>query len=346
MGARGCVSRGSVSQHTCGMSTLHVTNGDSVAGSLIEAGFGDAVLPWRDVLHDGPVPGGLDAEALRNVRAQFIAERGWASFERALADLTGRDAQLAACGAGDKLVLWFEPDLYDQLQLMQILTQMYLRPLANRPDITIVASDELLGPLSVKELAKYESKQRVVSEVYLELAASAWEAFSPRGASQVESFESPLLSSKSYASDELAVLPHMVSALARLAQEHPTAPTGLSRTERQTLEVLLTRPHTMADLYRAAHAPKEDIVWLGDWSFAWYVERLMLAKHPLIKFSDGTPAALGELARDGELFWKRTVEITGTGRAVVAGELNAIALNGIDRWIGGRHIVQVFDNRA
>ena len=60
-------------QHTCGMSTLHVTNGDVVGGTLIQAGFGDAVLPWRDVLHDGPVPGGLDAEALRNVRAQFLA---------------------------------------------------------------------------------------------------------------------------------------------------------------------------------------------------------------------------------------------------------------------------------
>lgn len=322
------------------MSTLHITNGDVVAGSLIEAGFGDAVLPWRDVLHDGPVPGGLDAEALRNVRAQFIAERRWASYEGALADFAGRDAQLAACGAGDKLVLWFEPDLYDQLQLMQILTQLYLRPLANRPEICIVAADELLGPLSVKALAKYADRQRVVSEVYLELAANAWEVFSPRGASSDGSFGSPLLLSASYASDDLAVLPYVVPALARLAQEHPTAPTGLSRTERQTLEVLLARPHTMADLYRAAHAPKEDIVWLGDWSFAWYVERLMIANHPLLKFSDGNPAVLGELARDGEQFWKRTVEITATGRAVVAGELNAIALNGIDRWIGGAHIVE------
>ncbi|HEY3186281.1 MAG TPA: hypothetical protein VGJ70_02320 [Solirubrobacteraceae bacterium] len=48
--------------------TLHVTNGDAVAPA-IAAVTGRDVLPWRDVLHDGPVPAGLDADALAQAPA-------------------------------------------------------------------------------------------------------------------------------------------------------------------------------------------------------------------------------------------------------------------------------------
>ena len=55
---------------------LHITNGDSAVGLMREGGISGDILPWRDVLHDGPVPGGLDLEALSRVRARFLADRG------------------------------------------------------------------------------------------------------------------------------------------------------------------------------------------------------------------------------------------------------------------------------
>src|SRR5207247_1201052 len=56
-------------QHT--VQTLHVTNGDSAAGSIHEADPTRRVLPWRDVLHAGPIPDVPDGE-LRRVRAAFL----------------------------------------------------------------------------------------------------------------------------------------------------------------------------------------------------------------------------------------------------------------------------------
>ena len=35
---------------------LHVTNGESAANTLRRTALGGAVLPWQDVLHEGPVP--------------------------------------------------------------------------------------------------------------------------------------------------------------------------------------------------------------------------------------------------------------------------------------------------
>ena len=47
---------------------LHVTNGESAGNTLRQTGLGGAVLPWQDVLHDGPVPDIGRAELLQSSR--------------------------------------------------------------------------------------------------------------------------------------------------------------------------------------------------------------------------------------------------------------------------------------
>ncbi len=338
------------------MTTLHVTNGDSVAGTLQKIVPRDeAVLPWRDVLHDGPVPGRVDAAQLLMTRANFLAGRGWAQYELVLADLKGRDAALAAMGAGDHVTLWFEPDLYDQLQLLQILTRLYVRALDRRPSIAIVASDELLGRLSESQLAQYIDRQRVVREVDLELAAHGWEAFTSADDSLLHAFaitETALFEANSYHSDASTVLPHIHSAIRRLLQEFPSPRNGLSRSEQQMVNALKSGARSMSALFKAAHAPNEDFAWLGDTSFAWYVRRLMRGAYPLIEFAEardpsGSPAFDAD---DDALFrsptvqselWKREVRLTDIGHAVGEGTAHAVQLNGIDRWIGGVHLEAV-----
>ena len=92
-----------------------------------QGGFAGDVLPWDDVLHEGPVPEGLSLDELRQVRARFIAERGWGDFDTVLADFSVRDGVFENFEAQGEVSLWFEFDLYDQLQLCQILAP--LRPL-------------------------------------------------------------------------------------------------------------------------------------------------------------------------------------------------------------------------
>ena len=57
-------------------STLHITNGDSAAAVMRRAGFSGEILPWRDVLHEGPVSALLPLTTLSPLRAHFIAEAG------------------------------------------------------------------------------------------------------------------------------------------------------------------------------------------------------------------------------------------------------------------------------
>src|SRR5215208_2259122 len=100
---------------------LHITNGDSAACGIRETGFPGEILSWMDVLHEGPVPQNLDLGQLRTVRAEFIASCGLASLDEALSLLARRDKVLVESLSQEEVVLWFEHDLYDQLQLIQFL---------------------------------------------------------------------------------------------------------------------------------------------------------------------------------------------------------------------------------
>src|SRR5207248_2519261 len=102
-------------------SLLHVTNGESAGNTLRQTSLGGAVLPWQDTLHEGPVPAVPRAELLRT-RAAFLSECGWGSRREILSSLERRDRQLLeTLRHGVHVVLWFEHDLYDQLQLLDAL---------------------------------------------------------------------------------------------------------------------------------------------------------------------------------------------------------------------------------
>ena len=79
---------------------LHVTNGDSTTATMELAGLAGDLLPWRDVLHEGPVPD-LPQDELRRVRADYLATLGPVETAEVEAQLLVRDERLA--GAVDEL---------------------------------------------------------------------------------------------------------------------------------------------------------------------------------------------------------------------------------------------------
>ena len=103
------------------MNSLIITNGDDAVARMREAGVRGEILPWRDILHEGPVPPSLLLEDLSAVRADFLAQRGWLAKEELNAAFRSRDAMIRRHNEFESVVLWFEHDLYDQLQLIQLL---------------------------------------------------------------------------------------------------------------------------------------------------------------------------------------------------------------------------------
>ena len=79
---------------------LHIVNGDAAIPRVCaRSSVRDAaILPWRDMLHDGPLPSGLDLAALSAVRAVFLAGCGYAPFASTLAQFRERPWRAGSVG--------------------------------------------------------------------------------------------------------------------------------------------------------------------------------------------------------------------------------------------------------
>ena len=67
------------------------------------------------MLHEGPVPAGLSERELRQIRARYLARDEPRDYEKTLADLEGWVTALERQSPDDELILWFEHNLFDQL---------------------------------------------------------------------------------------------------------------------------------------------------------------------------------------------------------------------------------------
>jgi hypothetical protein len=325
------------------MLTLHVTNGDAAAGGLARSGLPGDVLSWRDVLHDGPVPPDDDLPAFRQARAEFLASRAWTTMEEALVDLEERDARLDGVLPEHEVTLWFEPDLYDQLQLMQILARLAAKPPSARPRLTIVPADLYLGPLAPDKFPSLFAARRQIRDIDLQHGTDAWRAFTapdPTALMDVTSRIDAEVSARTYGGDDDTRLPYLAASLRRLLEEYPDREHGLSRSERQICEALAPAQTTMGKLYQAAHHGAESWIWLGDWSFAWYVQRLSDCARPLVVHTNGTRVMAPGRDANARGFWERAVELTPFGHEVVRERADAVSANGIDRWIGGVRVLE------
>jgi hypothetical protein len=130
------------------------------------------------------------------------------------------------------------------------------------------------------------------------------------------------------AADGLDDFPGLAAAIKRHLQELSWIAGGLSRTERQVLEACAARPVGATLAYPLAHQRVEERVFLGDTVFAWHLRRMARPPVPLLTI-EGPP---------GPELEGHTVAATEPGRAVLAGELDAVRARGLDRWLGGVYL--------
>ena len=235
---------------------LHITNGDLAAEMLAKVVTGE-ILPWRDVLHEGPVRAGLSLAELSRERARFIADCGWGAFDEVLAEFQHRDATLQAASSQEEIVLWFEHDLYDQLQLIQLLDWFAGHP-ARR--LALVCEAEYLATMHTDRAAQLFSKRAQVTATQLETGSAAWAAFTG---------DDP----RKLGSGNYAALTFLGAALRRHLEEYPWVTDGLSRLERSVVDALRDRPLGFKELFQEV---REEPAFLGDTVLAWHLERLQV----------------------------------------------------------------------
>src|SRR5437870_11618329 len=108
---------------------LHIHNGDSTAGTARQAKIPGEHLPWREALVCGPAPENLSEQEFLKVRAEHLATAYGIDVEKSKAELRVQHDALANFSDHEEVVLWFEHDLFCQVQLIYLLNWLAQRDL-------------------------------------------------------------------------------------------------------------------------------------------------------------------------------------------------------------------------
>jgi hypothetical protein len=300
---------------------LHVLNGDAAADRLRAAGIQGQITLSADLLYEGPVTPTSSPERRRRERARFLAESGYDDYDRCLATLAGWDHALEGFRAHDEVVLWFEHDLFDQLHLCRLLSWFGGRD-SGLTGLSLVLASDYLGRMPPHRMTSLLDAREPATAAQKRLARTAWEAFCA---------PSPLaLAALPHA--DTSALPHLAAALRRHLEEFPATGDGLARTERQALAAVAAGPLPFAALFGAVQAMEESI-FMTDLSLLRRLRDLAAGPRPLLR-SDAHPEGTPRLPGSG------AIAITAAGRAVLAGRADWIEIRGgIDRWLGGVHLL-------
>jgi non-ribosomal peptide synthetase component F len=132
-------------------------------------------------------------------------------------------------------------------------------------------------------------------------------------------------------------LPVLAPALERLLQELPAKANGLSRTEHAALAAVAEGARAPAEIFVAVHT-REERPFMGDWPFWRVLARLASGTKPMLELASGARPRFPPEVPAAASFGAQRFRLTPSGREVLAEKLDAIALNGIDRWLGGTHL--------
>ncbi len=300
---------------------LHVANGTSVTMTLEAAGVPGLMSVWCDPLQGGPVPAGLSDDELREVRGGYLADG--APLDPIL-DMRRWRQVIADHESYDELVLWFEHDLFDQLNLIQLITWIRAHVPREKPVGLICIGSfpgrpafKGLGELTAAELTPLLETRRSVTDDEYALAEHAWRAFREPTPEALDALRR----------SDTTAMPFLAPAIERFLQEYPWTHDGLARTERRLLEIA-DGGATMNSVFPRMH-DGERAYYVADLELKDLVETLSRTSPPLIAF---TPDA-----NDSGKFWRGTVNATDAGREALAGRRDRVAC-GLDKWLGGVHL--------
>ena len=241
---------------------LHVANGHCTTRLIEQAHLPGRTSIWADALHEGPIADVSDDELVR-MRAADIASGLGEKLEDVEADLRSWRAAVDADHLYDELVLWFEHDLFDQLNLIQLLTRISRdRPV--RKPVSLVSIDSYpghphfkgLGELRPDDIAALYADRRRVTAEQVAVAARMWDAFRTQDRQRIEAA----------LREDTSALPFLARALRRYLDEAPARAGGLTRSEQRLLDQLASGPIDIHTAWRRMHEG-ETAFYITDSSF-------------------------------------------------------------------------------
>ncbi|MDT0607641.1 DUF1835 domain-containing protein [Croceitalea rosinachiae] len=290
-------------------SLLHITNGDSFTNKLQSLPLKGDIITWREMLCEGQTLCNVGSETFWKTRFEFLNKNYKVSKSWFVEKTLKEYRSLCNHKQQDQIVLWFEYDLFCQINMLAVLS--WLKTHRRHAEISLICSgkedetDKLyaLGELNDEQLLGLYENRIVLSQDDVEYADYVWQLYCSDNPIRLEN----LTDFENYQFDYLsdAVTAHL--------KRFPSIKNGLNAVESSMLNIALTeKPKSKKDFLRKI-LTTPNLYGYGDTQY----ERLLTSIKPL--FSSFNP-----------------VRVTKVGKQVLANESNYYAsLRDNEAFLGG-----------
>ncbi len=268
-------------------SLLHITNGDAFTERLGTLKLKGDVITWREMLCEGKTLNNVGSEKFWKTRFEFLNKNYKVSKSWFIEKTLKEYRSLCNHKQQDHIVLWFEYDLFCQINMLAVLS--WLKANRKYAEISLVCSgkednsDKLYGlnELSNEQLFKLYENRTILTQDDIEYADYVWQLYCSDNPIRLEN----LSDFKNYQFDYLeeAVNSHL--------HRFPSIKNGLNEMENTILRLATETRHTSKKSLLGTLLKSQGSLGFGDSQY----ERALSRLKPL--FSSFNPVKLTETGK-------------------------------------------------
>ncbi len=218
-------------------SLLHITNGDSFTERLKPLKLKGDVITWREMLCEGQTLTNVGSENFWKARFEFLHKNYKVSKSWFIEKTLKEYRSLCNHKQQDKIVLWFEYDLFCQINMIAVLS--WLKTHRKYAEISLVCSgkedesDKMYGlcELSNEQLLDLYENRTILKQDDIEYADYVWQLYCSDNPIRLEN----LSDFKEYQFDYLS------DAVQNHLQRFPSIKNGLNQMENNILQLTLDK---------------------------------------------------------------------------------------------------------
>ncbi|MGB5555639.1 MAG: DUF1835 domain-containing protein [Flavobacteriaceae bacterium] len=214
-------------------SLLHITNGDSFTEKLKELKLKGDIITWREMLCEGKTETNVGSESFWKTRFEFLNKNYQITKSIFIEKTLKEYRSLCNHKQQDQIVLWFEYDLFCQVNMLAVLSwlkvnrkyaQVYLVCSGNEDDSeTLYGLNELSNE---QLLQKYENRVELTQDD-IEYADYVWQLYCSNNPIRLENLSD-------YGDFQFEYLSEAMKAHLK---RYPTIKNGLNALENRTLHI-------------------------------------------------------------------------------------------------------------
>jgi hypothetical protein len=226
-------------------SLLHITNGDNFTSKLQSLHLKGDIITWREMLCEGKTLCAVGSESFWKTRFEFLNKNYKVSKSWFVEKTLKEYRSLCNHKQQDQIVLWFEYDLFCQINMLAVLS--WLKTHRRHAEISLVcsgkedASDKLYGisELSDEQLLNLYENRTILSQDDIEFADYVWQLYCSDNPIRLEN----LIAHNNFQFEYLS------EALRAHLKRFPTIKNGLNELENRILDTAANqKPESRAAL--------------------------------------------------------------------------------------------------